>query len=65
MINEDDERMLHGIQQLLGKEDYDPPERLIVCNHVSDGYVYEITPLYKTLRCSKCGIHYDVPHDGT
>jgi len=62
-MSRDDDVMLKGIKQILGKEEYDPPEVVKECNHVSDGYIYEVTPLYVTLRCEKCGIHYDIPNN--
>ena len=58
---EDDLKMVAGILQLLGKEEYDAPDILRKCNHVSDGYIYEDTPTFITLRCNKCGQHYDNP----
>ena len=65
MSMDDDEVMLRGIKQLLGKEEYDPPEPIVEHEHVSDGYVYEVTPQFITLRCTKCGEHYDIPNNGT
>lgn len=57
---DDDHILEKGIQQLLGKEEYDPPTRLLVCDHISDGFIYEETPVFTTLRCTKCGEHYDI-----
>lgn len=61
MTNEPEEYPIleKGIQQILGKEEYPPPEISTECEHTSDGFVYEDTPLYFTFMCSKCGLHYD------
>lgn len=62
---EDYEQMSEGIQQLLGKKPYDPPERVRSCTHRSDGFVYEQTSMWTTLRCTTCGELYDVNDYGT
>ncbi len=58
-LDEDNDLMKHGISQLLGKEEYDAPTRSVICEHVSDGFIYEETPTFITRRCTKCGLHYD------
>ncbi len=51
---------LTGIQQMLGKEEFTtPPEVYRECVHESDGFIYEDTPVFITLMCTKCGLHYD------
>ena len=61
---EDNDIMLHGIKQLLGKEDYPSGVLAVKCSHTSDGFIYEQTPMWTTLRCSTCGEHYDVNNNG-
>lgn len=61
IVDKDHELLEKGISQLLGKEQYDKPEVVPEpCKHVSDGFVYDDTPIYMTLQCIKCGIQYDV-----
>lgn len=60
VVDKDNEIMEHGIKKLLGKEKYDPAEILKVCIHISDGFVYDDTPVFTTLQCARCGIQYDV-----
>lgn len=60
VVDKDNEVMEHGIKKLLGKEEYDAAEVLKVCNHISDGFVYDDTPVFVTLQCARCGIQYDM-----
>lgn len=55
------ERMEHGAKALLKKEEYDPADKAPPpCAHVSDGFIYDDTPVYVTLQCVKCMIQYDM-----
>lgn len=56
----DNEAMETGIKQLLGLEEYDAPEVWHECKHISDGFIYEQTPVFITLLCKRCGVHYDI-----
>lgn len=60
-IDNEYEKMEHGIKALLGQEDYDAPEKVQPpCQHASDGFIYHETPVFVTLQCEKCGIQYDI-----
>lgn len=60
-VERDYELMGKGISALLGKAEYDPPEIAPQqCVHVSDGFIYDDTPVFVTLQCTKCGIQYDM-----
>ena len=61
IVADEYERMEHGINALLKKEEYAPAEKAPVpCKHISDGFVYDDTPIFITLQCVKCSIQYDV-----
>lgn len=56
------EIMMSGVRQLLGKEPSTvPPIVAAECEHVSDGYLYGITSTHKILMCAKCLTHYEIP----
>ena len=60
-VDNEYEIMEHGIKALLKQEDYDPATRAPApCAHISDGFVYDDTPIFTTLQCVKCSIQYDV-----
>ena len=60
-VDFDYELMDKGIGALLKTGEYDPPEVMPAkCNHVSDGFIYDDTPIFVTLQCTKCGIQYDM-----
>jgi hypothetical protein len=60
VVDDNNKVMEHGIKALLGKEEYDPAEKIKVCTHISDGFVYDDTPVFTTLQCARCGLQYDV-----
>lgn len=60
VVDKDNEVLERGIKQLLGKEAYDAAEKLKVCVHISDGFVYDDTPVFATLQCARCSLQYDV-----
>lgn len=64
-VKEDYEELLSGSRKILGIEEYDPGVKYVRCYHKSDGFIYEETPHWTTLRCITCGIHYDVDKHGT
>lgn len=50
-----------GIQQLLGKEDYPPAEKLPEdCKHISDGFIYDDNGVIVLLQCARCQIQYEI-----
>ena len=54
------EVMLEGISQILGKSPL--PKGVVAapsCNHESDGFIYDDTPVYVLLTCTKCGEQYE------
>jgi hypothetical protein len=55
------EVMMSGVRQLLGKEASSvAPIVAVECEHVSDGYMYGTTATTKILMCMKCLTHYEV-----
>lgn len=70
-MDSDNESMVQGIRQLLGKEAYpDPTPVPEKCEHETDGYIYNREAYdsgyaaYIILRCEKCGEYYNVYKDG-
>lgn len=66
MINDDfednQEMMVEGILQILGRSPLPPPTVAgAPCSHESDGYIYDETPTYILLTCRKCGEQYEQP----
>jgi len=60
-VDREYELLEKGIDALLGKTEYDPGEvAKPPCKHISDGFIYDDTPVFVTLQCVKCGIQYDV-----
>ncbi len=61
-FEERQEFMLEGISQILGKSPLPKPEVSgQPCDHDSDGFIYDETPMYVLLTCSRCGEQYEKP----
>ena len=60
-VDVDYELMKDGIDKLLGKESYGPPVKSkSICDHISDGFVYDDNAICTLLQCVKCGVQYEI-----
>jgi hypothetical protein len=51
--------MEEGIAQILGLKPFLNTAPTEKCEHEDDGHVYGETKNKVTLRCEKCGVHYE------
>jgi len=55
----DNKLMENGVLQILKYKPFNNYPITEICNHEEDGYIYDETSRKITLRCIKCGIHYE------